>query len=310
MHTIKQIISCTLISLATVMIAKAQVASLPLLQLEQDLGAVAMGAVIAPMSHTASMYSLPSMALYNEQGQRLSVHTSLGLYPSGKANSAYFGSAALGYRTGKHLFMIGGRYLGLPTIPYTDILGQERGNIHPRDFSIDLGYALQISEHLSGYARATYLQSYNSLTADVLALSIGASYLRKTHSGKYLIMAALDHIGPTYKYGPEGASQKLPQRATLGLSYSFLPREQLTLGLRATRYLVSESASQTVIGFGLQWEVLSQLYLRSGYTYQKDNSLIHLGAGYKLNRWALDLAYELNKDNKFNCLRVGINYSF
>lgn len=307
---IKNIISCTLVALATITGVKAQVRALPLLHQEQDLGAAAMASVVSLHSHTASIYSLSTIPLYEKVDRAVGVHAGLGFYPSAESAGAKLFSASLAYRVNKHAFMLGTRYLGLPEANYTDLLGQNRGTITPRDFTIDLGYALKANEHLALYARATYLQSYNSLTADVFAFAVGASYVGQLSNGTYLLSAGLDNLGPKYKYGKGGDSQTMPARIGLGLSYSMLAREQLTLGVRATHYLTSVLTKKTVLGAGLQWEAVRNLYLRTGYTWHGENSLCHLGLGYEWKSWGLNFAYDVHRDKAFNCLRLGLSYTF
>lgn len=304
---IKQIFSLAIVTLATVGVARAQVAALPLLHEEQDLGAMAMAGVVAEGSRTSSLYSLPTAWLYQKHSGAFRINTSFGSYTTAGESTSYLGSVALGYRSRRHGWMLGFRYMGLPEMIYTDALGQERGAIHPRDFSVDLGYALQLDERWAAYARATYLQSYNSMTADVFSFSLGVSYSRRLEASSYLLSAGIEGWGPSYKYGKSGPKQAQPTRATLGLSYAFLPREQLTLGLRATQYLSSENSLGTVVGCGLQWVAIDKLSLRGGYTWQKDNGRYHLGAGYQWRSLGFDVAYIRYLQTRFNSFRLGLS---
>lgn len=304
---IKQIFSLALIALSTVEVARAQVAALPLLHEEQDLAAAAMAGVVALGSSTSSLYSLPTSWLYEASAGTFRVNTALGLYTAAGESTSRLASAALAYRSGRHNLMLGFRYLGLPETIYIDVLGQERGAIHPRDFSVDLGYALRLDEQWAAYARATYLQSYNSMTADVFSFSLGISYSRRLEASSYLLSAGIDGWGPSYKYGKSGTKQTQPSRATLGLSYTFLPREQLTLGLRAARYLSSEHSLGTIVGCGLQWKAIDKLSLRGGYTWQRDNGRYHLGVGYQWRSLGLDAAYIRYQQTKFNSFRLGLS---
>lgn len=289
--------------------ATAQSGALPLLNLEQDVRAAGMAGVLTPKSNTGSIFSSPTDLLFTN-GQHLRAIATFGANPSEGITNTGVASASLGYKIGNHAILFGARYRGSEETGYYSDDGTLRATIHPRDWSLDFGYAVRLGEGFGAFARATYLQSYNSLTADVFTLSLGASYRGQVSLGSYLLTASLDNFGGKYQYGSSGPKYDLPTTATLSGAISLLDREQLTLGARANYFLTPSGDKTIACGLGAQWEAVSDVFVRTGYTIHRNANIWSMGAGARLGIVDLDLSYDIHKIKEFNSLRLGVSVGF
>ncbi len=309
---IKKIILTALSSLALGAVASAQSGALPVLGLQQDVRATAMGGVY-PTDGGGHLYSVPTDVFVGCCQTKLRLHTTLGLTPERGELSSQMATIAGSYRMNRHALLVGARYLGFGAQDYVGSGGMVRGRIHPRDWTVDLGYAYSISKALAVYARGGFVQSYNSLNADVLTFSLGGSYRTGFYKGDRMMASllatlSLDNLGGKYHYGKTGAKHDLPTSATASLAVSLLKRQSLTLGVRATTFLKADGGERaTILGVGAQYRIGRVLALRGGYTHQSDVEVWSLGLGARLGQCQLDAGYDLHSVRAFSYLRLGLS---
>lgn len=308
---IKKIIITALSALTIGAVASAQSGALPVLSMQQDVRAVAMGGVYAP-GGGGHLYSSPTDVFAGCCQTKLNLHATLGLTPERGPLASQMAMITGSYRMNKHAIFLGARYLGFEEQDYMSPSGMVRGQIHPRDWTVDLGYAYSFSKALAVYARGSFVQSYNSLNADVLTFSLGGSYRTNFHKGDRVLASllatlSLDNVGGKYHYGKTGAEYDLPTSVNASVAVSLLKKQSLTLGIRATSFLKAEGGERsTILGVGAQYRFAKVLALRGGYARQSDVDVWSLGLGARLGKCQLDASYGIHSVSDFNYLRLGI----
>lgn len=308
---IKKIATLAVGIVCSTICVQAQSGAISLLPLQQDVRAAGMGGVLDAANNSGNIYSSPTDILYGTRG---SVRGSAlyGLMPSAKTGEGVsLLGGSVGFKMGKHALMVGARHFSLDKIDYVDATGTLRGRITPRETSLDLGYALRLSESFSAFARATYAQSYVGQTAKVLAGSLGVSYRTSIQTASPMslhVSASLDNLGGQYKYGDGGGEYKLPSLVNASASLALLPRQALVLGARVGYYLSDEVGRSVALSAGAQYEVLKNAFLRAGYTTGRGVDAITCGAGVQLGAVGVDVSYEANSQSSFSVLRLGARF--
>lgn len=310
---IKNMILTAVAALSMGVAATAQSGALPVLQLQQDVRAAGMAGVISPKA-TGNLYSSPTDVLVGCCSSKLRVQAILGMTTDRGDLSSQMATITGSYRMGRHAVLLGARYLGLKERDFISSSGQVRGQINPRDWTIDLGYAYRISNAFSAFARGSFVQSYNSLNADVLTLSLGGSYRtdfvsRGRSVARLVAVLSLDNLGGKYHYGEQGSKYDLPSSYNASVAVSLLKDHRLTLGVRTGAFFKAEGGERSqLIGLGAQYQVLPCLSLRGGYTHHGDIDVWSLGLGADLGQWRIDAGYDLHNLSAFNYLRLGVGF--
>ncbi len=308
---IKNIILTAVAALSLGASATAQSGALPVLHLQQDVRAAGMAGVISPKA-TGNLYSSPTDVLEGCCSSKLRAQAILGLTTDRGDLSSQMATITGSYRMGRHAVLLGARYLGLAERDFVSSSGMVRGQINPRDWTIDLGYAYRFNRAFAAFARGSFVQSYNSLNADVLTFSIGGSYRTDFTSkgrtvARLVSVLSLDNLGGKYSYGEQGTKYALPSSCNASLAVSFLKDQRLTLGVRASSFFKAEGGERSaLIGLGAEYQLLSALALRGGYTHQSDVSVWSVGLGAQLGQWRVDAGYDLHSQSAFNYLRLGV----
>lgn len=290
------------------MVLQAQSGAISLLPLQQDVRSAGMAGVLDAKHNSGNVYSSPTDILHGTQGKvRASAH--YGFMPSAKSGEAVsLLGATAGLKFGKHALMIGARHFSLDKIDYVDATGTLRGRVTPQETSLDLGYAIRLTESISAFARATYAQSYVGQTAKVLAGSLGVSYRTSFYTASPMslhVSASLDNLGGQYKYGEAGGEYKLPSLVNASASLALLPRQALVLGARVGYYLSDEVGRSVALSAGAQYEVVKNAFVRAGYSTGRGVDALTCGAGIQLGAVGVDIAYEANSQSNFSVLRLG-----
>lgn len=307
---IKKIVMTALSALSLGIVASAQSGALPVLGLQQDVRAVAMGGVYAP-GDEGHLYSSPTDVFAGCCRTKLRVHALLGLTPERGNVASQMATITGSYRMDKHAIFVGARYLGFVEQDYITPGGMIRGQINPRDWTIDLGYAYSFSRAFAVYARGGFVQSYNSLNADVLTFSLGGSYRTNFQKGDQIVASllatlSLDNVGGKYHYGKNGAEYDLPTSVNASLAVSFLKDRSLTLGVRSASFLKTQGGERAIlIGVGAQYRFAKIMAVRGGYIRQSDVDVWSLGLGARLGKCRIDASYDLHSVSDFNYLRLG-----
>lgn len=308
---IKKFILFCLGTCALSTVLNAQTQTLPLLGMGNDMRSAGMAGVNPVYSNQGGLYSSPTTLLYGTESLRLSYQ--MGFRPHTDVHRITYHQVSVGYRLDRSQgFYLGWRYLGGMEVPYIDAEGITRGTIHPRDWAVELGYTRLFGEALSGWGRVGYLQSYNSVTADVVTASLGADYRHRDFAdglGDWMLGLAVENFGTNVKYAKSDESFKQPTLARLGGSVSLFQGRKLTLGA-GVRYLFTGNESNRMIyNIGGELRAGKLISLRSGYTLSPYGNVLSLGFGLGYKGLSLDGAYDKHKLKEFDMVRLGITWT-
>ncbi|MDO4770636.1 PorV/PorQ family protein [Porphyromonas sp.] len=289
-----------------------QTQTLPILGMGNDMRSAGMAGVNPVYSLQGNLYSSPTSLLYGtDKGIRLSYQ--IGFHHTTDANSVTYHQASAGYRLGQlRGVYLGWRYLGGTEVPYVNAMGITRGMIHPRDWAVELGYTRLFGEAFSGWGRVGYLQSYNSVTADVVTASLGADYRCRgfyDDFGDCMLSLSVENFGSNVKYAKSAESFKQPTLARLEGSVSFLKDRNLTLGAGARYLFTGNDNKKMIYNFGGEYRPGKLISLRSGYTLSPYGNVLSLGLGIGYKGFLLDGAYDKHEVKEFNMIRLGITWA-
>lgn len=206
---------------------------------------------------------------------------------------------------------LGSRLFLYPAYDLSNPQGSVTGAFNPRELSVDLGYAYNISGSFSAAATVHYISSRMGPQAagSAFAADLGLMY----QPGNLSLGLTATNLGSKidYGYGP----YTLPAQIKLGAGYRFSLQEKhlLTAAVQAGYLIVN---SGITAGIGLEYSYNNLISLRVGGHYGDPEKGIpsHLsaGLGFKFKGLALNFAYLLaQKDSPLaNSLSVGLGWAF
>ncbi|MFA5227359.1 MAG: PorV/PorQ family protein [Bacteroidales bacterium] len=206
---------------------------------------------------------------------------------------------------------LGSRLFLYPAYDLSNPQGSVTGAFSPRELSVDLGYAYNISGSFSASATVHYISSKLGTEAagSAYAADLGLMY----QPGNFSLGLTATNLGSKidYGYGP----YTLPAQIKLGAGYHFSLQEKhlLTAAVQAGYLIVN---SGITAGIGLEYSYNNLISLRVGGHYGNPEKGIpsHLSAGLGFNFKGLTLnaAYLLaQKDSPLaNSLSVGLGWAF
>lgn len=206
---------------------------------------------------------------------------------------------------------LGSRLFLYPAYDLSNPQGSVTGAFNPRELSVDLGYAYNISGSFSASATVHYISSKLGTEAagSAYAADLGLMY----QPGNLSLGLTATNLGSKidYGYGP----YSLPAQIKLGAGYRFSLQEKhlLTATVQAGYLIVN---SEITAGIGLEYSYNNLISLRVGGHYGDPEKGIpsHLSAGLGFNFKGLTLnaAYLLaQKDSPLaNSLSVGLGWAF
>ena len=206
---------------------------------------------------------------------------------------------------------LGSRLFLYPAYDLSNPQGSVTGAFNPRELSVDLGYAYNISGSFSASATVHYISAKLGTEAagSAYAADLGLMY----QPGNFSLGLTATNLGSKidYGYGP----YSLPAQIKLGAGYRFSLQEKhlLTATVQAGYLIVN---SGITAGIGLEYSYNNLISLRVGGHYGDPEKGIpsHLSAGLGFNFKGLTLnaAYLLaQKDSPLaNSLSVGLGWAF
>ena len=206
---------------------------------------------------------------------------------------------------------LGSRLFLYPAYDLSNPQGSVTGAFNPRELSVDLGYAYNISGSFSAAATVHYISSKMGPQAagSAFAADLGLMY----QPGNLSLGLTATNLGSKidYGYGP----YSLPAQIKLGAAYCFSLQEKHLLSVTVQAgYLIVNSG--ITAGIGLEYSYNNLISLRVGGHYGDPEKGIpsHLSAGLGFNFKGLTLnaAYLLvQKDSPLaNSLSIGLGWAF
>jgi long-subunit fatty acid transport protein len=196
--------------------------------------------------------------------------------------------AAYAHPTSIGTFAAGGAYVSQGSIDARTATGLANGSFTASDAQASLGYGRK-TDLLDFGAEVKIVQSHiASAQATTFAVDLGA----RRAFGPVTVGAAVRNVGPGMKFDTE--TDDLPLRLALGAAYKFEAGHALTV-----EFTNAPRAGGTDAGFGGEYKVIKNVWVRAGYTTQTaitggtgfDAARgLTLGLGLRNERWSLDYA--------------------
>lgn len=290
------------------LIANGQSRSLPILEINPDARATAMGGNQYGEASTMSIYANPTTLLYGEMNWEVSAATQI--YPEAEDNVGrlmFYGVSA-GKRFGNHGVLVGFRYLGGYDIPV------EGGkNLKPADWTVDANYAIRFLDHFSATAGVSFIHSEVVEEATSVAFNAAAYYRNgfgSGISGDYVVGINVGGLGPKLDYGARYRKAKLPAHYGGGgeVGLDFNEQHRLSVSLAAQHYCYPKNAEMFTGNVGAEYTFLGLVSVRGGYTYaQHDYSRYSFGTGISFGNIRLNVAHQRGLgDNNVNQTMISL----
>ena len=290
------------------LIANGQSRSLPILEINPDARATAMGGNQYGEASTMSIYANPTTLLYGEMNWEVSAATQI--YPEAEDNVGrlmFYGVSA-GKRFGNHGVLVGFRYLGGYDIP---VEGDK--NLKPADWTVDANYAIRFLDHFSATAGVSFIHSEVVEEATSVAFNAAAYYRNgfgSGISGDYVVGINVGGLGPKLDYGARYRKAKLPAHYGGGgeVGLDFNEQHRLSVSLAAQHYCYPKNAEMFTGNVGAEYTFLGLVSVRGGYTYaQHDYSRYSFGAGISFGNIRLNVAHQRGLgDNDVNQTMISL----
>lgn len=285
--------------------------AVPMLEINPDARATAMGGNQYGEAQTMMIYSNPTSILYNEDVWNFSASTQI--YPSAdEVGRLMFYGASASRRFGIHGVHIGFRYLGGYSIPMDG--GK---NLKPADWSVDVAYSLRLFDHFSASVGASFIRSKVFKEASTVAFNVAAYYRNSFNMGidaDYIIGINAANMGPDLDYGKKYKKAKLPANfgggGELGLNFS--EKNKLNVSLAGQYYYLPEKAKLFTGNVGAEYTYAKMISLRAGYSYaQHDYSHFAFGAGFSYRIFHLGVTHQRGLGgNDVNVTLISLGASF
>lgn len=224
-----------------------------------------------------------------------------------------YNALSLGWRIKQHAILVGARYAHSPKILTSNHYGDGR-MLTPRDLSVDLGYAVQISDAWSAYAIGHFVMSQINKIAYTGGGSIGVGYAPQAINGVVPThwSLALRNVGGLVQYGKAGGKYRMPGSVTFSGDAAYqLCSDWLLQGMVSADYVLQPLKSKVyTAGGGLSLTYHKGLSMRLGGAFTNHMSYLSMGVGYHLlERIDLNLSYRLcTQDRAFNQFGVGLSF--
>lgn len=310
MKIINIILSTAFLAASTTVFAQSR--AVPMLEVNPDARAAAMGGNQYGEAQTMLTYANPTSILYDEKEWNVSAATQI--YPSADDDVGrlmYYGASA-SRRFGIHGINVGFRYLGGYSVPMDN--GKD---LKPADWSVDLTYGIRLFDHFSVSVGASFIRSKILNEASTVAFNAAVFYRNSFKMGidaDYVVGVSAANMGPDLDYGKKYQKTKLPANfgggGELGLNLN--EKNRLNISLAGQYYYLPENAKLFTGNIGAEYTFAKIVSLRAGYKYaQHDYSHLAFGAGVNYNIFRLSVTHQRGMgENDVNVTLISLGASF
>lgn len=292
MRTKRIVISCVMLLMTARLFAQAGA----FVAIPTDTRSVAMGNTFLAADNGNGVYSNLAALSLGEQKMAFDLNYRPWVADLSDDYSLFSFSADFSL-SDKHRLSLGMRSYTLPSYTLSDDYGNTSGSYEPKEYSLDLGYAYNVSEKTAlslalHFIDADYGESYSASTA---AFDLGFA---TRFNDELTLGAMVRNVGGTLDF--DSSESELPLTFAAGVEWNkaLAEKHQLKLAFDASA-LSYNDASGLSGGLGVEYLYNGLLALRGGYYYADEElalDVLTMGCGIQLKGFAVDFAY-LSSDN-------------
>jgi hypothetical protein len=234
-----------------------------------------------------------------QKGKVISFSQNMWLFDTSMSNIAYRNSK------GRTSFGYAMRYLDYGKVENRDDTGIYYGEYHPMDLMItfNLGYRVLASHYLGINLSGIYEQIDDSSSTGI---SGDLGYVYNTPLKNTKLLGAVKNFGTTSQMDKE--KMELPLTVELGLSRDFTYRSSR---ISCSVKIVKDIDNDEIKGnLGVEANVYSNFFVRSGYKTGSDLESYSGGFGVKIRGFMIDYAFCVISENLDDVHLVGISWHF
>ncbi len=299
----------------------AQVSSsLDILKANPDVRSAGMGNALVGTNDRMYLYLNPGA--FFQKKQKWAVDASWERYKIesaedvGSLNQYNF---AAGYRLfPRHAVFAGMRYWGGLSMPNvgTDLNTRKR-HTSPFDYTLDFGYAYQLTDKMTVFATGSYISSYIGRYGVAWSFGAGITYQMDLHIGQipaylHFLLKASD-LGTALDYG-KSIDTALPGAVSGGVTLGFTPAEEhnLIFSLSDRYYVLPMRATTHFVSVGAEYGFKKTFFARCGYEQElRNNGFLTLGLGGQYRGVRLDASYRFATASmgSGNLFQIGMGFA-
>ena len=219
-------------------------------------------------------------------------------------------NAGAGYRVNDRIgFGIGFATQSYQSYETVDDYGVQTGSFTPKALVVNGGMGIRFADAVSVGANFRYLRQTvtDAKTLDAFAADVMLYYKPVPEAG---IAAGVVSVGTKVK-SVSGKTYDLPASAKLAGDYTFRFQENAIKAVADLDYFFAGDFSAAG---GLQYSYNDLFFLRGGYHYGKEDSVLPsfatLGAGIKISGVKVDVAWLTANKDLGNTITIGLGYTF
>lgn len=299
--------------LGTTLSVSAQNNTLPILDITPSARALAMGSHTVGLSKGMYIYTNPASFFYNSIGNfnvsyTGQLHSSL----EGAGRLQYHALGA-GYKTGRHAFLAGLRYMG--GLEYNLDDGT---TLSPGWFTTDLTYAAKIWHGLVTSVGASFIRSKYDTSAMTVGCNASLHYGDQIawvgRSWDYIVGASVVGVGLPLNYGDDRPKVDIPIRTDIGgeIATDIATDHRLSMAMATQLYVFPTQTQSVSVSGGMEYSFRRLCFVRGGYTHgQNDYRVASAGIGVSYRSFSIDATYHKTLiEGGIGALTISIGHSF
>lgn len=299
--------------LVTTFSVSAQNNALPILDITPSARALAMGSHTVGLSKGMYIYTNPTSFFHNKsKAFDISYTGQLHSLLEGAGRLQYHALGA-GYKTGRHAFLAGLRYMGGLEYALDD-----GTTLAPVWFTTDATYAAKIWRGLAASVGASFIRSKYDTTATTVGCNASLHYSDRIawvgRAYDYTVGASVVGIGLPLNYGKDRPKVDMPTHTDIGgeIATDIATDHRLSVAVATQLYVLPTRTQSVSVSGGMEYAFRQFCFVRGGYTQgQHDYKMATVGVGVSYRSFSIDATYHKTLiEGGVGALTISIGHAF